>query len=161
MIKEVNYYPQYLVEETQFNDKYAVISITDSAQEKDGIAKIEGTQNILRLNFLDIEEEVKNSDYSHFNKEIANKVINFINLLHNDAKEFNLVVHCRMGASRSPAIALYVHKITGCDFPGYEFANTPNKLVLSVLEKISGFEIEIPPKQENSNLILIPKIKIK
>lgn len=162
MIKEVNYYPQYLIEETKFNEKYAVISITDSAQDKDGIAKIEGTENILRLHFLDIEEPSLNKDYTSFNESIAIKLINFVKDLENSSKEINVAVHCRMGASRSPAVALYIHKLTNCEFPGYEVANTPNKLVLDILEKISGLTIDIPEKKEESSLILlIPKIKIK
>lgn len=43
MIKEVNYYPQYLIEQTHFNENYAVISITDSSKDEDGIANIKGT----------------------------------------------------------------------------------------------------------------------
>lgn len=159
MIKEVNYYPQYLIEETNFNNKYAVISITDSATDKDGVVKINGTNNILRLNFLDIEESSQNKNYSSFNNDIADKLIEFVNEIHSSKEMINVAVHCRMGASRSPAIALYIHKLTQCDFPGYELANTPNNLVLSILENKSGFKIEIPEKN-NNNLILIPKIKI-
>lgn len=162
MIKEVSYYPQYLVEQTEFNNNYAVISITDSQIEKDGIAKIIGTEKILRLHFLDIEENSKNPQYSHFTTDLAKKTIEFINDLHKDDKQYNVVVHCRMGASRSPAIALYIHALTNCDFPGYEMANTPNKLVLSTLENLSGLKITIPDKQQSDSLILlIPKIKIK
>lgn len=162
MIKEVNYYPQYLIEQTQFNENYAVISITDSALDNDGIAKIVGTNNILRLHFLDIEDKSSNSQYSHFTEDLAQKTITFINNLHNEDKCYNLAIHCRMGASRSPAIALYVHQLTKCDFPGYEMANTPNKLVLSTLEKLSGLKIVVPEKTDNDNIIiLIPTIKIK
>lgn len=162
MIKEVNYYPQYLVEETQFNENYAVISITDSHKEENGIAKIEGTTTILRVNFLDVEEEIKNMNYSHFTRELGEKIIYFVNDLQKQEKEFNLVVHCRMGASRSPAVALYVHKLTQCEFPGYDVANKPNQMVLKVLEDLSGLKIDIPEKKENDSLLLlIPKIKIK
>lgn len=162
MIKEVNYYPQYLIEETQFNDNYAVISITDSSKDKDGVAKIVDTKNILRVNFLDVEEEINNPEYTHFTEELAKKIIDFVQQLNNQPKEFNLVVHCRMGASRSPAVALYVHKLTHCEFPGYDVANTPNKMVLNVLENLSGLKIDIPEKKENDSFILlIPKIKIK
>lgn len=161
MIKEVNYYPQYLIEETQFNEHYAVISITDSPQDKDGIANIKGTDKILRLNFLDIEENLKNNKYTSFNDSIAKEVIEFVNNLHTRQDNIKVIVHCRMGASRSPAIALYIHKLTECEFPGYEVANTPNKLVIETLKKLSNLEIEIPPKKEDNNVFLmIPKIKI-
>lgn len=161
MIKEVNYYPQYLIEETHFNEKYAVISITDSSKDNDGIVKIKGTDKILRLNFLDIETESLNKDYTSFNEDIAKKLIEFVNTIHKENEEITVAVHCRMGASRSPAVALYIHKLTQCEFPGYEVANTPNKLVIHWLEKISGLSIEIPEKKEDNSLILlIPKIKI-
>lgn len=161
MIKEVNYYPQYIIEETHFNEKYAVISITDSEQDKDGIVKIKGTDNILRLHFLDIEEVSKNKDYTSFNEDIANKLIDFVKKMHESKEEINIAVHCRMGASRSPAVALYIHTVTECEFPGYDIANTPNKLVLSILNKITAIDIKIPEKKENDSLIiLIPKIKI-
>lgn len=162
MIKEVNYYPQYLIEQTQFNENYAVISITDNENEKDGIAKITGTDKILRLHFLDIEETCNNNKYTHFTEQLANKTIEFIHNLQQESKEYNVVVHCRMGASRSPAVALYIHALTNCEFPDYDIANTPNKLVLSTLEKLSGIPIAIPEKKDNDSLIiLIPKIKIK
>lgn len=162
MIKEVNYYPQYLIEQTQFNDNYAIISITDSVDEKDGIAKIAGTDKILRLQFLDIEEECNNKNYTHFTEQLAQKIIEFVNELQKEDKQYNVAVHCRMGASRSPAVALYIHTLTNCEFPDYETANTPNKLVLSTLERLSGLNINIPEKKDNNSLIiLIPKIKIK
>lgn len=162
MIKEVNYYPQYLIEETIFNEKYAVISITDSGKDEDGIAKIKGTEKILRLHFLDIEETSLNKDYTCFTEDIAKNLINFVEKLNKEKEEINVVVHCRMGASRSPAVALYINKLTNCEFPGYDNANTPNKLVLNILKNLSGLDIEIPAKKEESSFILlIPKIKIK
>ena len=161
MIKEVNYYPQYLIEETVFNDNYAIISITDGDYGIENKAKIRGTNNILRLEFLDIEEKPVNSVYTEFNESLGLKVKNFVQGLMNSEKEYKLAIHCRMGASRSPAVALYVHKLTDCDFPGYSQANNPNKLVLNILEKLSNIKIEIPKKDNNTNnIFLIPKIKV-
>lgn len=161
MISEVNCYPQYLIEETVFNENYAVISITDSKFDKDGIAKIIGTNNILRLQFLDIEEKSENIEYSSFTDEMALQIESFVKNLHQKKENVKLVIHCRMGASRSPAVSLYVKALTGCDFPGENFATQPNLLVLKTMEKISGLKIEIPkPTDDFTGIAIIPKIKV-
>ena len=161
MISEVNCYPQYLIEETIFNENYAVISITDSKFDRDGMAKIVGTNNILRLQFLDIEEPCENIEYTSFTEEMGQKVAEFINELHKTTKEIKLVIHCRMGASRSPALSLYVKALTGCEFPGEYLATKPNLLVIKTMEKISGLKIDIPEQnKDNDKIIFISKIKV-
>lgn len=162
MISEVNCYPQYLIEETIFNENYAVISVTDSKFDKDGMAKIVGTNNILRLQFLDIEEPLQNIEYSSFTEEMGLKVQDFVKSLNESDKDIKLVIHCRMGASRSPALSLYVKTLTGCDFPGEVWATKPNLLVLKTMEKLSGLKIDIPePTHDFTGIAIIPKIKVK
>jgi predicted protein tyrosine phosphatase len=63
--------------------------------------------------------------------EVA-QILAFIKgLVHADDR-YRLVVHCRKGYSRSAAVALVVHAMTGCEFPRQLDAYDANTYVLQL-----------------------------
>ncbi len=75
----------------------------------------------------------------------------YIALLHGGSVRYRLVVHCRMGSSRSAAVALMAHAMTGCDFPRYADAHYANKHVVALASQVIGTPIAIPEKQQDGD----------
>ncbi|MEX3984196.1 hypothetical protein AB4Y45_35155 [Paraburkholderia sp. EG287A] len=100
----------------------------------------------LRLHFLDLEPADAPSPDAPglFTPFQAREVLEFVSQLHGAAARVRVVTHCRMGASRSAAVALLVHALTGCDFPRRPDAHYANAHVVGVCAEVCGLEIGIP-----------------
>jgi predicted protein tyrosine phosphatase len=100
----------------------------------------------LRFHFLDVEPaDVPSPDTPGlFTRFQAREIIEFVKQLHHAPAHWRLVVHCRMGVSRSAAVGLLAYAITGCDFPRRADAHYANTHVVHLCEEASGCEIEIP-----------------
>lgn len=100
----------------------------------------------LRLHFLDLEPaDVPSPDVPGlFTRFQAREVVDFVLQLHHAPSRARLVTHCRMGASRSAAVALIAHALTGCDFPRRQDAHYANQHVVHLGGEASGCAIEIP-----------------
>jgi hypothetical protein len=118
----------------------AMISISDFEYDPSNIMKVglprmaaltPGWQNLLRLNFHDID--VPNGDFIMFNALHARAVITFLKGL--DVEKIDtVIVHCFAGISRSAAVAKFVAdffdiEIFNHDYPLY------NKRVYATLKK--------------------------
>ena len=69
-----------------------------------------------------------------------------------DNRRWRLVIHCEGGVSRSAAVALIAHHLTGAHFPRWPDANYANLLWLSVADDL--LEIPIPrPRAEPEELV--------
>lgn len=171
-IKRLGYFPQYVIENNVFDDSFAIISVTDINGEK---PEINSTKNVLRLEFLDFEDPVKDgfdnemiADGIVFNNNYAEQIIHFIDNLNNVN---TIVVHCRMGVSRSAAISLCLAQylkeknMVSNDFffQGEEQAVHANKLIVSTFNKHLKNPVKIPTKEEaqaaaEASIILINKM---
>ncbi|WP_126223642.1 dual specificity protein phosphatase family protein [Burkholderia ambifaria] len=122
----------------------AVISIGDP--DDDAPAALLEYPHTLRLQFLDIEpgDAAAMSGAALFTQAQADQVVEFVRDLHARAEPVRLVVHCRMGASRSAAVALIAHAVTGCAFPRWPEANYANRYVVRLGEQALGACIEVP-----------------
>lgn len=96
-----------------------------------------GCNKILALQFDDLKPDLLetclkfNFKPTLFSEEQAKKIIDFINDLHNEEKDSDLVVHCDAGISRSGAIAKFVSGFL--NIPFYDPYIRPNEYILSVL----------------------------
>ncbi|GBG14848.1 methylamine utilization protein MauD [Novimethylophilus kurashikiensis] len=128
-------------------DRLAVISIGDPAQLPP--SQFYGHAHALRLEFLDNELEdlaIHGIPAEALcSLEQVESAVHFIRELHASPQSYRLVVHCRMGASRSAAIALVAHSMTQCHFPRWAEANYANKHVLLLAQDILGIQIAVPP----------------
>lgn len=99
----------------------AVISVTDPGKP---VAAIDiSIERILRVSFLDCGNEFNREGIGSLNMEQRNHIVDFIRLLHADEREYELVVHCNFGISRSCAIAKFAavvtsSRVTNADFKG-------------------------------------------
>lgn len=143
MIKTLGFFPRFVAEETQFDNTYAVISITDPDQED---AKIQGTSHILRLRFLDITDEDITPEYNHFlfSEKHAQEALNFVKQFH-DQNIDKLFIHCEAGVSRSAAVALSLYTELDCNFNQLEQADFANTFVVQTFQKFITKPIIIPP----------------
>lgn len=159
MIKKIHFCPRYTAEGTVFKNTHAVISITDPDQ-KDVIIK--GTENLLRLKFLDLEAPINHPKFNNhflFNEEQAKEIHRFILSINEPNQKIDhLIIHCEAGASRSAAVALFAYHLTQADFPKYHDANFANKLVVKTFSNLFSLQIDIPPKIEDKDIILLDKI---
>lgn len=122
----------------------AVISIGDP--DDDAPAALVEYRHTLRLLFLDLEagDAAAMPGAALFTQAQAGQVVEFVRGLHAQAEPARLVVHCRMGASRSAAVALIAHAVTGCAFPRWSEANYANRHVVRLGEDALGICIEVP-----------------
>ena len=128
----------------------AIISITDPGNEDVRLAP--DFARVLRVKFNDIEHLPLSAgrDFVLFSQKHAADVVRFVALIHAFDCEMDLLVHCNAGISRSAAVALYVHAVTGATFPRWENADLANSLVLSKLRNyhvatVGPLDINIPP----------------
>lgn len=130
--------PRKLAENTVFDDKTAVISITAPGYPG---ANIKGTKNVLRLSFHDVwpmnlpKQHVKKiyGDIKLFSEKEAENIFRFV-LKHRELDK--IVVHCEQGYSRSSAVAAALCEFfKDCEFQEFfdEKHYRPNMLVYSVL----------------------------
>jgi predicted protein tyrosine phosphatase len=80
----------------------AMISITGTGEAR--VVLKRGWRHVLRVTFDDIEKT--QFGLKLFSEEDADKVINFLDKI--EGKVDHVVVHCRLGMSRAPAIARYI-----------------------------------------------------
>ena len=140
----VDFWMRAQAEDYTFLPKDAVISLTDPGQVP---AVIHGCSEVLRLEFLDIEDPVDHPNFkpnSLFQKRHAECILYFVKRLHADDLDRRMVVHCEGGASRSAAVALFVEKLTGCYFPMKESACYANSLVISLLSAVGDVVLDVP-----------------
>lgn len=147
-------YPRYFMESVDldqaFDTPFAIISIN----EPDEVPAIINTtcMDILRLYFHDAEKPIKyNFDLEKgiytfdgyavvlFNALMAKTLLEFVNL---HKEKSNMLVHCLMGACRSPAVCAALTKIMYDDDERYFKTYTPNMLVYrTILETNQKFGI--------------------
>jgi predicted protein tyrosine phosphatase len=125
-------------------DSVAMISISTPGTWEPDLADF---AHVLRLEFHDVEEEDA-EPWVVFDADHARKIIEFVSRLHGAENAWEVIVHCKAGLSRSPAVALYIAAATGCDMPRREEADEANLLVLDVLSKASGLGL-IRPRNRN------------
>lgn len=111
----------------------AVISIGDPASTP---PNLEHGVPALRIEFLDMTpEELAEygmpADCLIAESEVA-QILAFIEGLMRADDRYRLVVHCNKGYSRSAAVALVVHAMTGCEFPRRLDAYDANTYVLQL-----------------------------
>lgn len=145
MIQTIGFFPRYVVENMTFDKEYGVISITDPEQKD---ALISGTDNILRLRFLDLTEGV-----GIFNDKHAQQVIDFVQKMNEMGIE-KMVVHCEAGVSRSAAVALSLYTLLDCTFNQLEQADFANTHVVATMQKFIDKTIVIPEKKLGGKIIL-------
>ncbi len=136
MIRSVDFVGQGTAEGTPAQPNVAMISVATPGTWEPILADFE---HILRLEFHDVEDD--SEPWIPFDSTHAKAVIDFVTQLHSASDPVDLVVHCKAGLSRSPAIALYVATATGCEMPRRRDAMEANLLVLNVLAAATGLEL--------------------
>lgn len=92
-------------------------------------------ENVLNIQFDDTEKESESS----FNKELANRIIQFVKRNENAETAF---VHCSAGVSRSGAVGEFIQKVWGISYENFRKINpqiVPNSLVYNTLLKNFNF----------------------
>lgn len=151
MIRSVNFVSRLKAEALPARNDLAVISITEPETDPAVLACNEDT--ILRLVFHDVDPGAETATcWTLFDQSHANEVVRFVRRLHADPQEFDLVIHCKAGISRSAALALFVAADTECEFRRKPFAGLANKHILTTLENMTGTSLPRPralPKRES------------
>jgi predicted protein tyrosine phosphatase len=96
----------------------------------------------LRLEFLDCDE-VDAAVYGIPTEQLFSarqlaQVVDFVREHHARPQHCRLVIHCRLGSSRSSAVALVARHLTQCDFPRMEDAHFANGHVLRMASSELG-----------------------
>jgi predicted protein tyrosine phosphatase len=117
----------------------------------------------LRLTFLDNEPgdvAAQGIEHQLFSRKQAGVVLAFVRTLHAEPAARRLIVHCTVGASRSAAVALGAHAMTGCDFPRRAEANYANPHVVAVLAREGGLSVTIPDTPDGDHRYQSPALLI-
>jgi predicted protein tyrosine phosphatase len=125
-----------------------VISIGDPAQPAP--ANLGGFAGVLRVEFLDLEPadlvQLRIPRDALCSLELVQRIIDFVRTWTAGRQHYRLVVHCRMGSSRSAAVALIANAMTLCDFPRQADAHYANAHVVELGARALFLPISIPQK---------------
>lgn len=121
MLLDVIFVSQYNAEKIQPRDTDALISITEGKGE----ANLNNDwKHLIRVEFHDVDETNEElwtfdgkKQYIQFTEDIAKKIRDFVENLHQLDDAIHLVVHCHAGISRSAAVAKYVAERYALKFP--------------------------------------------
>lgn len=146
MIESIDFISKDRAELLRGDPLTAIISISDPDES---VALAPEFHSVLSIKFLDIE-----FDHPHaFNPKMAAAIIKFIKQIHKERQFTKLVVHCHAGISRSAAVALVAHAMTGADFERRQDACYANIRVAQMLSNKSGCAFEIPERPDLSDYL--------
>lgn len=136
----------------------AVISIGDPAEWPP--KNLHKHERALRMEFLDCDlDGLAQWGYpaeALCTLQQVQEMVAFIRALHAEPEARRLVVHCRMGASRSAAVALMAQAMTGCDMPRRPEANWANTHVLLLANEELGLNLQPPPAPDGNVYMFLP-----
>lgn len=117
-LREVVFMSQVWAEAMIPEESESIISITDRGADPADLN--EGWHSILRIQFDDVDPDEAESgkfeaDLLELTSEQAREIASFV--LDTAAESKTLVVHCRFGQSRSPAVAKAICQHFKLDFP--------------------------------------------
>lgn len=119
------------------------ISILNTDDVGDNIGYLENKENVLVLNFDDVEVDLNWEDDGNyygakaFTEDQAKQILEFINK-HKEAKK--CLVHCSAGISRSGAVGTFINDYFKNDYFQFKTRNPyihPNGLVLRTLKSLT------------------------
>ena len=143
----VQFASRELAESLSGNSRTAVISITDPGSPE---AKLNPRfRAVLRLSFFDAipADEYMPPLPGLFNREMAQRIDNFVSGVQARPFEISMMVHCEYGVSRSAAVALFVEAVSGAPLEAREFTYEANPWVLDQLLTLRpALSIEIPSR---------------
>ncbi len=102
-------------------------------------ARLQGFQDVLRLYFTDAVT-AGNEKTVLFDQKFARQIVDFLDRYHREVEDFDLLIHCQAGVSRSAAIAVWAASEFGLPLTGY-FAML-NPLVLQQLVRCKSPQFE-------------------
>jgi len=112
----------------------SVISITDPGEPLPHLECNE--QFVLRLQFHDLDRiHPKLNEVTYFSHRHAREIVDFVLCHMSD----NIVVHCEVGVSRSPAIAAAISQFFGMPPWSWFRQYVPNMMVFAILMNEFGF----------------------
>jgi predicted protein tyrosine phosphatase len=145
-ISEVYFVSREAAENLLFHPDAAVISITDPGKRVAALAA--WFRKVLRLSFYDA---VPGDDFipvpvpGCFDRQMAQKIVDFIDELHGTSMALKLVVHCEQGISRSAAVALFAAAYSGAQLKNRAGAHGANPWVIEQLSRlVPQIDIDIP-----------------
>lgn len=142
MIKSVKFWDRMRAAAYIYQPHEHVISIRDPG---DPPVNFQGSPGDVRtLAFYDVVETMRVRDKFTAHAMSAGEAAYIDGLIREWDKvpqHIDLIIHCVAGASRSAAVALYAHHVTGCEFPTMSFANNANLHVLGALGKVGNTDI--------------------
>ncbi len=104
-------------------------------------ASLQGFQDVLRLFFTDAVTAV-NEETVLFNQKFARQIVDFLDRYHKVAGDFDLLIHCQAGVSRSAAVAVWAASERGLPLTGYFAMLNPFVLQQLVRCKSPQFEYD-------------------
>jgi len=108
-------------------------------------ANLAGFRAVLRLEFLDCDQaDVEQHGVPECvlcTPAQLQQLVDFVRQHHAAVPPLRLVVHCRMGSSRSAAVALIAHHLTECDFPRHPDTHHANRHVLDLAAAALGARV--------------------
>ena len=119
----------------QLPPNWALISINDDSREELFPLQLDRTdKRILTVKFEDIiTGEIRNGRVCHpLRQDLAIEMVKFIE----EYKDYNWVVHCHAGVSRSSAVALFIHLKYGHKLKdNFWLLSNPNPQALGMLTR--------------------------
>lgn len=136
MIKSVQFMSVQKAEALIPDRPTVAVSILSPGMEE---ARLQGFRDILRLFFTDAVT-AENEGPVLFDAHFAQQIVDFLTTYHAMAEDYDLVIHCQAGVSRSAAVAVWAASEFNVPLSGY-FAML-NPLVLHHLVRCKSPQYE-------------------
>ncbi|MBU9200464.1 hypothetical protein KTD31_03725 [Burkholderia multivorans] len=155
MLIAVDFLPQATFETLTPAADLAAISIGDPGDACP--RNLAGFRAALRMEFLDCDGSEPGVPATALvtTQQIA-ELLTYLKTLHAASTRYRLVVHCRMGVSRSAAVALVAEAVSGCTCPRRDDAHDANRRVVALANALLPHTIEIPGRPAPGTSIYLP-----
>ncbi len=104
-------------------------------------ASLQGFQDVLRLYFTDAVTAV-NEETVLFDQNLARQIVDYLDTYHAASNDYDLVIHCQAGVSRSAAVAVWAASEFRVPLSGYFAMLNPYVLHHLVRCKSPQFEYD-------------------
>lgn len=155
MLLAVDFLPQVTFESLTPAADLAALSIGDPGDASP--RNLAGFAAVLRMEFLDCDGSEPGVPETALVRpsQIAD-LLDFLLALHAAEIRYRLAVHCRMGVSRSAAVALVAEAVSGCACPRREDAHDANRRVVALAAAQMAQPISIPDKPAPGTHLYLP-----
>ena len=132
--------------ENPSKDTHVFISVYGSELYEQSAPKINHSiwREGIQIMFDDVEHDFEPMNLKTLSDRQADTIVNFVSRIHNHPEEFEMIIHCYAGISRSAGIGKFINDTFDLNLPNYRSLQLYNSTVYRKLVEAWGRFLEHP-----------------